>query len=64
MKTTMLIKTTSIRADDSLLFVLLVLGLLFTLLALHYFFNHFARIRQSFVNYIRLYYSMLSRDRE
>lgn len=56
--------STSIRSDDSFLFVVLVISFLALLVGLHYFIVHFTTIRQAFLNYINTYYSMLSRDEE
>ena len=55
---------TSIRSDDSLLMVALILLVLATIVSLHYAITHFKQIREMFVNYIDQYYSMLSGSRD
>lgn len=56
--------STSIRSDDSFLFVILIISFLALLVGVHYFILHYAQIKQAFFNYLNTYYSMLSRDEE
>jgi len=55
---------TSIRSDDSLLFVVIVLSSLALIVSVHYAVTHFRQIREMFINYIDQYYSMLSGSRD
>lgn len=56
--------TASIRGDDSLLFVALLLAALALIISVHYAVTRFKQIREMFVNYIDQYYSMLSGSRD